>query len=344
MAFLVCLVSLLLSLNGFASDEGANKKQIVTVEFDWQAWERLSFAEKERNVLWKNKEHPDHCDPIKEYRMAINFFRVQKDEINPSESRARELAAEISKGCAGAAQRFVKVFLLLKKSGVDHPRAIEYAIEFAKSDDETVENFFEIFKKTYLGEYFDLDYSTSLKMSFALSKLYKGNRKHAREDFLEISKFCLNKDGLNLPVANCAELSMEMAKLSQYYPDGIKTDFFNLYKSLREDRRFGVTIKTALRIIHEVLPFGPTAPKTFLESYEYAIDPSGLASGGIAAIKFAVLMAKKSVKNWPPPIYTPPKIPEANLKIHEGYGLASEYEADRNSSSANKKDLGKQEK
>ncbi len=328
MAFLILVCFSLIVNLGWSAEEGANKSALVTPEFDWRAWERLSLQEKERNVLWKNKEHPDHCDPIKEYREAINFFRVQKDEINPSEARARQLAAEISKGCGGAAQRFVKTFLLLKKSGVDHPRGIEYAIQFAKSDDETVENFFELFKKTYLGEYFDLDYSSALKISFELSKLYKGNRKRAREDFLEISKFCLKKDGLNLPVSQCANLAVAMTRLSQYYPEGIKGDFFKLYKSLREDRRFGVSIQTALRIMNEVLPYGPTAPSTFLKSYEYAIDPSGLASGGIAAIKFAVLMAKNSVKTWPPPIYTPPKIPEANLKIHEGYGLASEYQSD----------------
>jgi len=300
----------------------------VVPEFDTQAWERLSFQEKERNVLWKNKTHPEHCDPIKEYKEAIKFFRIEKGDINPSEARSRRLAFEISKGCFGATKRFIKVFLLLKKSGVDHSRAIDYGIEYAKSDDETVENFFELFKKTYLGEYFDLDYTSALRISFELSKLYKGNRKQAREDFLEISKFCMKKEGINLPISKCAEISVAMTRLSQYYPDGVRNDFFKLYKSLREDRRFGVSVLTAIRIIYEVLPYGPTAPKTFLNSYEFAIDPSGLASGGMAAVKFAVQMTKRSVKNWPPPIYTPPKFPTPNSDIHKGYVLASEYKSD----------------
>ncbi len=145
---------------------------------------------------------------------------------------------------------------------------------------------------------------------------------------MAISKFCVNKEGLNLPMTKCADLAFNMTKLSQFYPDGIQKDFMNLYKTLREDRRFGVSIQTALRIIKEVLPYGPTASLNFLKSYEYAIDPLGLASGGISAIKFAVAMSKNSVRQWPPPIYTPPKIPVANLKIHEGYGLASEYKSD----------------
>lgn len=330
MAFLVrSILTLLLASGSASAAEDAKKSETLMLpEFDSQAWDRLSFQEKERNTLWKNKYHPDHCDPIKEYKEAIKFFRQEKGDINPSESRARSFAFEIAKGCSGAAKRFVKVFLLLKKSGVDHIRAIEYGIEYAKSDDETVENFFEFFKKTYLGEYFDLDYSSALRISFELSKLYKGNRTQAREDFLEISKFCMSKDGINLPVSKCAQLSIAMARLSQYYPDGVRKDFFKLYKSLREDRRFGVSVLTAVRIINEILPYGPTAPHTFLNSYEFAIDPVGLASGGIAAVKFAVQMTKRSVKNWPPPIYTPPRFPAPNPDIHKGYVLASEYKSD----------------
>ncbi len=312
----------------FASDEAEKKNVLISPEFDTQAWERLSLEEKERNVLWQNKQHPDHCDPFKEYKEAIQFFRTNKTEISPSEARAREWSLKISKGCTGAAKRFVKVFLLLKKSGVDQARAVLYGLEFAGTDDDTVESFFELFKKTYLGEYFDLDYTSALKLSFELSKKYKGNRRQAREDFLELSKYCLNKEGLNLPVTYCADLAVALTRLSQYYPDGIRSDFFKLYKALREDRRFGVNILTAMRIIKEVLPYGPLATQTFLKSYEFAIDPSGLSSGGMAAVKFAVTMAKNSVKSWPPPIYTPPKYPLPNRMINDGFVIPSEYRND----------------
>lgn len=341
MAILVLALALSFSGGLWASEKGPKEKVLLTAEFDWQGWERLSWEEKERNILWINKTHPDHCDPLKEYREALDFFRNRKEEVNPSEARSRSLAGIIAQGCKGAATRFIKVFLLLKKSGVDHPRAIEYALRFANSDDETVENFFEVFKKTYLGEFFDLDYSTALKLSFDLSLLYKGNRQKAREDFWEIARFCLNKEGLNLPVTQCAELAVAMSRLSQYYPNGIRGDFFKLYKTLREDRRFGVSMLTALRIINEVLPYGPTAPATFLRSFEFAIDPQGLASGGVAAIKFAVLMAKKSLKSWPPPIYTPPSFIPVNPEIHVGYGLGGEYQSDTDADKGRESSPGK---
>lgn len=330
MAILITLLSTLLALPSFATErDGSALPKLMVSAFDWKAWERLTQQEKERNVLWKNKTHPDHCDPIREYREMINFFRIQKAEVNPSEAVARQLAGEVSKGCDGAAQRFVKTFLFLKKSGVDITRSLEYGIEFSRTDDETVENFFELFKRTYLGEYFDLDYTSALRISFDLSKLYKGNRTRAREDFLEISRFCLQKNGLNLPMTQCLELSVRLSRLSQYYPDGIKGDFFKLYRMLREDRRFGVSIQIALRIINEVLPYGPMAVSNFMRSYEYAIDPTGLASGGVEAVKFAIAMAKRSIKQWPPPIYTPPKFIEANTNIHSGYSSGSEYPSDR---------------
>jgi hypothetical protein len=329
MAFLISIIFIFLCpFLGLAAEAPKPSAILLQPEFDWEGWSRLSSEEKERNVLWKNKSHPEHCEPLNEYQEAMTFFRNEKNEINPSEARARQLAAQISKGCNGAARRFVKTFLFLSKSGVDHPRAIEYAMMFTDTDDETVESFFEFFKKTYLGEYFDLDYSTALKMSFELSRLYKGNRKNAREDFLEISRFCLSKEGLNLPVSQCAELALKVAVWSQYYPDGVRTDFFKLYRVLREDRRFGVSVRTALRIINEVLPFGPSASSNFLKSYEYAIDPSGLSSGGMAAIRFAVMMAKNSVKNWPPPIYTPPKLVPVNTAIHEANTMGAQYQSD----------------
>jgi hypothetical protein len=48
----------------------------------------------------------------------------------------------------------------------------------------------------------------------------------------------------------------------------------------------------------------------------------------MAAVKFAVQMTKRSIKSWPPPIYTPPKLPTPNPEIHKGYVLASDYKSD----------------
>lgn len=270
--------------------------------------DKLTPEEKERVLMWSyDKKHPELCHPTEEFKEALNFMRVKKEEINPSEGRARLLAAEIAKGCDGAAKRFAKIYSVLKKSGVDIAKSIDVAMKFTQEDDETTENFFQIFKKTYLGEFLDFDYFSAIKLSYEISTQYKGNRKKAREDFMKILKYCMDKGEMNLPVKTCAELSVPLARLSQYYPDGIYNPFITLYTTLRNDKRFGVSVKVALSILLDILPYGPTAPKNFTDSYDYALDKKGLGVDGREALQFAIAMSHRSAKKLPPPIYIQPK-------------------------------------
>jgi hypothetical protein len=271
-----------------------------------ESLDRLSVKEKERVLLWTaEKTHPELCHSTKEFKEALNFFRVKKSEINPSEGRARLLAAEIAKGCDGAAMRFAKTYTLLKKSGVDIGKCIDTAIRFSKEDDETVENFFELFHKTYLSEFFDFDYYSALQISYEISSQYKGNRKQSREDFVNVLNYCNKKDEMNLPMKTCAEVSLAMARLSQHYPDGVFKPFVDLFTTLKNDKRFGVSIRVALSILLDVLPNGPTAPQNFLDAFDYALSTAGLGVDGREALQFALSMSIRSARVLPPPIYIP---------------------------------------
>jgi hypothetical protein len=273
-----------------------------------ESLDRLTKVERERVLLWTSqKTHPELCNSTKEFKEAMHFFRVKKDEINPSEGRARLLAAEIAKGCDGAALRFAKTYTLLKKSGVDLSKCIDTAMKFSKEDNETVENFFELFQKTFLSEFFDFDYYSALQISYEISSQYKGNRKQAREDFVNILNYCMKKEEMNLPMKTCAEVSLAMARLSQHFPDGVFKLFTDLFTTLKNDKRFGVSIKVALSIILDVLPNGPTAPKNFLDAFEYGLSTSGLGIDGKEALQFALSMSMRSAKILPPPIYIPQK-------------------------------------
>lgn len=281
--------------------------EAIALEFT-ESLDRLSREERERVLLWTpEKTHPELCHSIKEFKEAMHFFRVKKDEINPSEGRARLLAAEIAKGCDGAALRFAKTYTLLKKSGVDIAKCIDTAMKFSKEDNETVENFFELFHKTFLSEFFDFDYYSALQISYEISSQYKGNRKQAREDFINILNYCMKKEEMNLPMKICAEVSLAMARLSQHFPDGVNKPFVDLFTTLKNDKRFGVSIKVALSIILDVLPNGPTAPQNFLDAFEYALSTSGLGIDGREALQFALSMSMRSSKNLPPPIFVPQK-------------------------------------
>ncbi len=283
------------------------KQNLFAMEYS-EKLDRLTPIEKERVLMWSfDKKHPELCSPTKEFKEALSFMRLNKSDINPSEGRARLMAAEIAKGCDGAASRFAKVYLVLVKSGVDIGKSVETALKFSKEDDETTENFFQIFKKTYLSEFFDFDYSSAIQLSYEISTQYKGNRKKSREDFLNLLKYCTDKNEISLPMKTCAELTLKLARLSQYYPDGIFKSFVELYKTLRTDKRFGVSVSVAISILMDVLPYGPTAPKNFIESYDYAMSTEGLGVEGKEALQFALAMAHRSSKKLPPPIYIPPK-------------------------------------
>lgn len=268
----------------------------------------------DRNDFWEKDKHPDHCESTKEYVEALNFMRTQQD-VATSEGKAREFALAVSKGCSGAAQRFAKVFLLMKKSGVDYTKALQVGLLFANETDETTINFYEIFQKLYLGEFFDLDYRTTVQVSLDLSRDYLGSREMAREDFLKIAKFCLDKKEMNLPARKCAELAVKFARSSQYYPKGVWDSFLSLYKTLREDKRFGLSIKGALDVVSDILPYGPTAPGNFISGFDYAIRGEGLNLPGRESIAFGIAMAKASVKEMPPPIFLPGLKNDLNLRI-----------------------------
>jgi hypothetical protein len=261
-----------------------------------------SYSVKDRNFLWEGTKHPDHCDSTKEFVEALSFMRTQKDVVS-SESLAKEKAFEISKGCNGATQRFARIFLLLKKSGVDYSKSLHVGVLFSKESDTTVDNFFEIFQKTYLGEFFDLDYQTAINVSYELSTDFEGNREQARKDFLSIGRDCLDKNEMNLPIKQCAELALKFARNSKYFPEGTYKPFSEMYKLFRKDKRFGLSIRSTLEIINEILPYGPKAPENFISGFDLAIKENGMNLGGKDAITFGIAMAKRSVKTLPPPVY-----------------------------------------
>jgi hypothetical protein len=117
----------------------------------------------------------------------------------------------------------------------------------------------------------------------------------------------MKKEEMNLPMKTCADISLTMARLSQHFPDGVYKPFVELYSTLKNDKRFGVSIRVALSILMDVLPSGPTAPQNFLDAFDYALSPSGLGIEGREALQFALSMSIRSARKFPPPIYVPQK-------------------------------------
>lgn len=233
------------------------------------------------------------CSSTDEYIQTLKFLRANK-ELMFSETTSRLIAEKVARGCGGAAQRFSRILLLLKKIGLSDRKSLEMALEFTNQTPDVQKNFSEIFTRTFLAEFFDYDYQTAAKLAYELSKNYKGEPAQVRDDFIQLVHYCKDGKTLDLPNKLCAAFTLKLARLSQYYPDGIRKPFYNLFQTLREKREFSLDMKTALDVSYNVLKSGPRAPDNFLSAYQFATSKDGLDLDRSKALGFAIRMADRS--------------------------------------------------
>jgi hypothetical protein len=244
--------------------------------------------------------HKEHCKSTEEFVKALEFLRKEK---SIPEKEARRVSTLVAAGCDGAAERFSKAYLTMRKSGVALQKAVDVGLALVNEDPLTINNFYEIFEKMYLGEFYDVSFQTSFEIAYELSKEFRGNLEMARNDFNKFTKFCMDDKQMGLSVPQCAKLSVKFARLSQYYPKGIFEPFKEVYLMLREDKRFGVSMKEALEVSERIIRNGPMARVNFLQAYNYASMKDGLALSGREALVFAVKMSGLSSLGEEPPIF-----------------------------------------
>jgi hypothetical protein len=244
--------------------------------------------------------HKEHCRATEEFVKALEFMRKEK---SIPEKEARRVSVYVAAGCDGAAERFSKAYLIMRKSGVALQKAIDVGLALVNEDSLTINNFYEIFEKMYLGEYFDVNLQTAFEIAYELSKEFRGNLDVARMDFNKFTKFCMDDKQMGLSVPQCAKLSVKFTRLSQFFPRGIFEPFKEVYMMLREDKRFGVSMKEALEFSEKIIRNGPMARVNFLQAYNYASMKDGLNLPGREALGFAVKMAGLSSIGEEPPIF-----------------------------------------
>lgn len=240
------------------------------------------------------------CSSTDEYIKALTFLRTTKEFLIPEKS-ARLIAEKVARGCNGASERFVSILRLLKTVGLSDPGALQIALQFSTYTSDVQKNFSTIFTRAFIGEFFDYDYTTAVALAMELSKNYRGDANLVREDFIALTQFCKKSQTMDLPNRTCAEYAIKMARLSDLYPQGIREPFLTLYKKLRENREFGMDVKSALDVAYNVLKHGPKAPDNFLDGYSFAMKDSGLALGRNQALAFALRMAARSFEGEKPP-------------------------------------------
>ncbi len=126
---------------------------------------------------------------------------------------------------------------------------------------------------------FDMDYRTAQSCARTQQKLpARANpRRHAR-GFHRSHPLLQGRQRRWIPSKLCSEYTIRLARLSQYFPDGVSKHFHKLYTSLREKRELMLDVKTALDVAYNVLKSGPRAPENFYSAYAYAGKKMALSS------------------------------------------------------------------
>jgi hypothetical protein len=238
------------------------------------------------------------CNSTAEYAKILRYIR--DTEKGMKEDVARDIAKKVAKGCDGAASRFTKVLILLRTVGLSARSSMKMALSFANEHPDVQKNFVEIYTKAYLTEFFDYEYPKAMKLALDLSKGYKGDPAIARNDFIELVKFCKDSQKLDLPMRFCADYATKVAKLSQYYKEGVSKPFMSLFGDLRDKKEFSLDVRDALALSYQVLRHGPLAPKNFFEAFDLAIRDLGHDKTN--SLEFAADLAVNSYMDDTPPI------------------------------------------
>ncbi len=253
-----------------------------------------SPQERENTYAQPEKEKLKPCESFKEFQSAYESL-LRDGDLALGEEKSARLALKISQGCNGSAQRFIKAYEMMKKTGVAMTKSVEVGLDFSALDDERLKNFHEVFSKMYLENYFDFDFATAYRVSFQLSRDYEGKAQDVREDFIKLAKFCTQSDKVALPLKQCAELALKIVDHTPKFSGGLFSTFEKFYTFLRTDKRMGLSVIDSLNLVPKVFAYGPKAPENFQQALEYALSSNKITIDHPNAINLALRLARQSL-------------------------------------------------
>lgn len=240
------------------------------------------------------------CNSSKEFQSAYEFLKQDKDlELN--DLALIRTAIVIAKGCDDAFLRFKKSYLSMKKSGVDIRKSLEIGISFSELSNQQTENFYVIFQKSFLENYFDFDFLTAYHLSLKLSTASPDYIYKIREDFVEFVNFCLDQKQVGLPIKECGKITEKVIDYSQYFKeDGVFKSFRSIYDFLKTHQRIGLSTRDAVNVALNVIKFGPTAVSNFKETFTYSIEKIKSPITENQALQLSQEISELSIKMIPP--------------------------------------------
>ncbi len=236
--------------------------------------------------LADNNKPQEYCSSAKEF-ITTKEFLTDRKELGLSEKEIIETAKAVAKGCTGAAERFSKSFSVLMKTESGPRGSLKIATQLAQKSEAYTKAYLEIFKKSYLAEYLDLDYKTAQDMAQSLSVDFKGDPDIASEDFMEIVKFCTGEKFLALSKPRCGLIAGRIVKKTENFGRHMATSFIDLFQFIVSEKGPTPDLLMALDIAEKIIAHGPEAPQNFKTAYRYAINEEGLAYTAKDSLKFA---------------------------------------------------------
>lgn len=234
------------------------------------------------------------CESTKEYITVYRYLDAQKAFALKKED-IMKLADNASKGCSGAARRFIEVNDLLVKASVETSDALKLAMKFTNKDDLVTNAFTTIFKETFLKEYLDLDLKDSIDFALKLSVESSGDPKRIKNDFQKIVKFCLEQSGLDLSGPKCSELAGKVATSGVKFQTEMSSSFLDHFNYLTDKAEADLPTYKALDLSLKLINAGPLSVNNFKDAYKFATSKTGLDLGKVEAINYAELMAQRSM-------------------------------------------------
>jgi hypothetical protein len=254
-----------------------------------------SSANKKPEVAKAEETETENCRSSREYITVLEYLRGQK-AFALSDAESQRVSERVAGLCNGAAVRFITTVNLLVKSTLPTRTALETGVDVARGTTAQSKAFAEIFRKTYLAEYLDLDPQTSLRIAKTLSTDFLGDPEIAARDYSQTIDFCLNRKGLDLTRPYCAELAARIARLGDRYPYGAARLFQDAYDYVSSDSSRAPNRPTAeaVKLAEEITAQGPSGLANFREAYRYAISSGGLQVADHEALVFAKKMTTLS--------------------------------------------------
>jgi hypothetical protein len=234
------------------------------------------------------------CDSHREFVTTLEFMRKQ-DFYELGEQHSREIAKSVAKGCTGAAERYARVYELLKKVEAGARTTIATAIELAQKTDSHVTTFMDVFRNAYGEKALDLDLNNSIKIATALSVSYEGDPLKAKTDYDRLVKFCLDDKKVGGSIPLCAELALEITKSGEKFKSHVAGVFIETYEFLRTTKDLNLQISTALDIAKRVVEIHPVAGKNYIAAMKYSLSKDGLKLPIEKSLSFAFEIAQGTV-------------------------------------------------